>query len=543
MGENTPAKEKPWIFRTYAGHSTAADSNRLYKGNLAKGQTGLSIAFDLPTQTGYDSDHALARGEVGKVGVPVSHLGDMRTLFDGIPIAQMNTSMTINATAPWLMALYIAAADEQGAPRMALQGTTQNDIIKEYLSRGTYVFPPAPSLRLTRDMILFTTSQVPKWNPMNVCSYHLQEAGATPVQELSYALATAVAVLDTVKAAGVGEKEFEEVVGRISFFVNAGMRFVTELCKMRAFAELWEEITRDRYGVRNEKFRRFRYGVQVNSLGLTEQQPENNVYRILIETLAVVLSKNARARAVQLPAWNEALGLPRPFDQQWSLRMQQILAYETDLLEYGDLFDGSPEVARKVEELKRAAREELAAIDAMGGAVAAIDTGYMKSKLVESNTRRLETIERGEQIVVGVNKFKETEPSPLTAGDGAIMVVPEHVEAEQIERLKAWRSSRDQKAMASALADLRSAASEGRSVMEPSIAAAKAGVTTGEWGATLREIFGEYRAPTGVGRAARQTTGDIANVRAEVERVSGRLGRRIKFLVGKPGLDGHSNGA
>ena len=543
MGENTPAKEKPWIFRTYAGHSTAADSNRLYKGNLAKGQTGLSIAFDLPTQTGYDSDHALARGEVGKVGVPVSHLGDMRTLFDGIPIAQMNTSMTINATAPWLMALYIAAADEQGAPRMALQGTTQNDIIKEYLSRGTYVFPPAPSLRLTRDMILFTTSQVPKWNPMNVCSYHLQEAGATPVQELSYALATAVAVLDTVKAAGVGEKEFEEVVGRISFFVNAGMRFVTELCKMRAFAELWEEITRDRYGVRNEKFRRFRYGVQVNSLGLTEQQPENNVYRILIETLAVVLSKNARARAVQLPAWNEALGLPRPFDQQWSLRMQQILAYETDLLEYGDLFDGSPEVARKVEELKQAARAELAAIDAMGGAVAAIDTGYMKSKLVESNTRRLETIERGEQIVVGVNKFRETEPSPLTAGDGAIMVVPDHVEAEQIERLKMWRSSRDQKAMASALADLRSAASEGRSVMEPSIAAAKAGVTTGEWGATLREIFGEYRAPTGVGRAARQTTGDIASVRAEVERVSSRLGRRIKFLVGKPGLDGHSNGA
>ena len=543
MGEKTPAKEKPWIFRTYAGHSTAADSNRLYKGNLAKGQTGLSIAFDLPTQTGYDSDHALARGEVGKVGVPVSHLGDMRTLFEGIPIAQMNTSMTINATAPWLMALYIAAADEQGAPRMALQGTTQNDIIKEYLSRGTYVFPPAPSLRLTRDMILFTTSQVPKWNPMNVCSYHLQEAGATPVQELSYALATAVAVLDTVKAAGVGEKEFEEVVGRISFFVNAGMRFVTELCKMRAFAELWEEITRDRYGVRNEKFRRFRYGVQVNSLGLTEQQPENNVYRILIETLAVVLSKNARARAVQLPAWNEALGLPRPFDQQWSLRMQQILAYETDLLEYGDLFDGSPEVARKVEELKQAAREELAAIDAMGGAVAAIDTGYMKSKLVESNTRRLETIERGEQIVVGVNKFRETEPSPLTAGDGAIMVVPEHVEAEQIQRLKAWRSSRDQKAMASALADLRSAASEGRSVMEPSIAAAKAGVTTGEWGATLRDIFGEYRAPTGVGRAARQATGDIASVRAEVERVSRKLGRRLKFLVGKPGLDGHSNGA
>ena len=543
MSEKISAKEKPWIFRTYAGHSTASESNKLYKGNLAKGQTGLSIAFDLPTQTGYDSDHQLARGEVGKVGVPVSHLGDMRTLFDGIPIAQMNTSMTINATAPWLMALYIAAADEQGAPRAALQGTTQNDIIKEYLSRGTYVFPPAPSLRLTRDMILFTTSQVPKWNPMNVCSYHLQEAGATPVQELSYALATAVAVLDTVKAAGVAEKEFEEVVGRISFFVNAGMRFVTELCKMRAFTELWEEITRERYGVKNEKFRRFRYGVQVNSLGLTEQQPENNVYRILIETLAVVLSKNARARAVQLPAWNEALGLPRPFDQQWSLRMQQILAYETDLLEYGDLFDGSPEVARKVEELKQAAREELAAIDAMGGAVAAIDTGYMKSKLVESNTRRLETIERGEQTVVGVNRFKETEASPLTAGEGSIMVVEERVEAQQIARLKEWRASRDAKAVEKALAELRSAAAEGRSVMEPSIAAAKAGVTTGEWGTTLREIFGEYRAPTGVGRAARQTTGDLAGVRSEVERVSQKLGRRIKFLVGKPGLDGHSNGA
>jgi (2R)-ethylmalonyl-CoA mutase len=543
MSDTTVAKDKPWIFRTYAGHSTAAESNKLYKGNLAKGQTGLSIAFDLPTQTGYDSDHALARGEVGKVGVPVSHLGDMQTLFDGIPIAQMNTSMTINATAPWLMALYIAAADQQGASRAALQGTTQNDIIKEYLSRGTYVFPPAPSLRLTRDMILFTTSQVPKWNPMNVCSYHLQEAGATPVQELSYALATAVAVLDTVKAAGVSEKEFEDVVGRISFFVNAGMRFVTELCKMRAFTELWDEITRDRYGVKNEKMRRFRYGVQVNSLGLTEPQPENNVYRILIETLAVVLSKNARARAVQLPAWNEALGLPRPFDQQWSLRMQQILAYETDLLEYGDIFDGSAEVARKVEELKQAAREELAAIDAMGGAIAAIDTGYMKSKLVESNTRRLEGIEKGEQIVVGVNRFKETEASPLTAGDGAIMVVPEHVEAQQIERLKAWRAQRDGKAVEKALADLRAAASEGRSVMEPSIAAAKAGVTTGEWGQTLREIFGEYRAPTGVGRAARQTGGEIAGVRSEVERVSQQLGRRIKFLVGKPGLDGHSNGA
>jgi (2R)-ethylmalonyl-CoA mutase len=537
-------RDKPWIFRTYAGHSTAADSNRLYRGNLAKGQTGLSIAFDLPTQTGYDSDHALARGEVGKVGVPISHLGDMKTLFEGIPIAQMNTSMTINATAAWLMSLYIAAADEQGAPRTALQGTTQNDIIKEYLSRGTYVFPPAPSLRLTKDVILFTTREVPKWNPMNVCSYHLQEAGATPVQELSYALATSIAILDTVKKSGeVSEEDFGEVVGRISFFVNAGMRFVTELCKMRAFSELWEEITRERYGVKDEKFRRFRYGVQVNSLGLTEQQPENNVYRILIEMLAVVLSKNARARAVQLPAWNEALGLPRPFDQQWSLRMQQIMAYETDLLEYGDLFDGSHEVARKVAALKEEARAELAAIDAMGGAVAAVETGYMKSKLVEANTRRLEGIEAGAQVVVGVNKFIEAEPSPLTAGDGSIMVVPHHVEEEQVARLKAWREARDGKAVAKALADLRAAAQENRNIMEPSIAAAKAGVTTGEWGQTLREVFGEFRAPTGVGRAARAAGGNLDAVRADVDRVSKKLGRRIKFLVGKPGLDGHSNGA
>ena len=540
----TVKRDKPWIFRTYAGHSTAAESNKLYRGNLAKGQTGLSIAFDLPTQTGYDSDHVLARGEVGKVGVPISHLGDMRTLFEGIPIAQMNTSMTINATAAWLMSLYIAAADEQGAPRGVLQGTTQNDIIKEYLSRGTYVFPPGPSLRLTKDVILFTTREVPKWNPMNVCSYHLQEAGATPVQELSYALATSIAILDTVKKSGeVSDEDFGDVVGRISFFVNAGMRFVTELCKMRAFAELWEEITRERYGVKDEKFRRFRYGVQVNSLGLTEQQPENNVYRILIEMLAVVLSKNARARAVQLPAWNEALGLPRPFDQQWSLRMQQIMAYETDLLEYGDLFDGSREVARKVEELKAEARAELAAIDAMGGAVAAVETGYMKSKLVEANTRRLEGIEAGEQIVVGVNKFIEAEASPLTAGDGAIMVVPHHVEEQQVARLKVWREQRDAKAVAKALADLRAAAQEGRNVMEPSIAAAKAGVTTGEWGQTLREVFGEFRAPTGVGRAARQAGGNLDAVRADVDRVSKKLGRRIKFLVGKPGLDGHSNGA
>ncbi|MDB5649603.1 MAG: Methylmalonyl-CoA mutase, partial [Hyphomicrobiales bacterium] len=515
-----------------------------YRGNLAKGQTGLSVAFDLPTQTGYDSDHLLARGEVGKVGVPICHLGDMQTLFDGIPISDMNTSMTINATAPWLMALYIAAADVQGAPREALQGTTQNDIIKEYLSRGTYVFPPAPSMRLTKDMILFTTRHMPKWNPMNVCSYHLQEAGATPVQELSFALATAIAVLDTVRASGDLEpKDLGEVVGRISFFVNAGMRFVTELCKMRAFTELWDEITRERYGIEEEKFRRFRYGVQVNSLSLTEQQPENNVYRILIEMLAVVLSKNARARAVQLPAWNEALGLPRPFDQQWSLRIQQIMAYETDLLEYGDLFEGSHEVERKVEQLKVEARAELALIDQMGGAVVAVESGYMKTKLVESNTQRLEGIERGDQVVIGVNRFLESEPSPLTTGDSAIMVVPEHVEAEQIARLQAWRAARDPAAVASALAGMRAAAAEGRNIMEPSIVAAKAGVTTGEWGGVLRETFGEYRAPTGVGRAARQVAGELDEVRAEVERVSQKLGRRVTFLMGKPGLDGHSNGA
>jgi (2R)-ethylmalonyl-CoA mutase len=538
-----PRRDKPWLFRTYAGHSTAAESNRLYRSNLAKGQTGLSIAFDLPTQTGYDSDHILARGEVGKVGVPVSHLGDMRQLFDGIPIAEMNTSMTINATAVWLFALYIAAADEQGAPRGKLQGTTQNDIIKEYLSRGSYVFPPAQSLRLTQDLILFTTKECPKFNPMNVCSYHLQEAGATPAQELAYALATACAILDGVKAAGLSDKDFAEVVGRISFFVNAGMRFVTELCKMRAFVELWDEITRDRYGVTDEKSRRFRYGVQVNSLGLTEQQPENNVYRILIEALAVVLSKNARARAVQLPAWNEALGLPRPFDQQWSLRMQQIMAYETDLLEYGDIFDGNPAIAAKVAALKEEAVAELKKIDELGGAAAAVELGYMKSKLVESNTARLEAIEAGEQIVVGVNKFTEGEPSPLTAGDNQIMVVPEHVEAEQIARLNAWRAQRDAKAAQAALDELVRAANEGRNMVEPSIAAAKAGVTTGEWGAVLRGVFGEYRAPTGVSATARQVGGQLDAVREEVQRVSTKIGKRAKFLVGKPGLDGHSNGA
>ncbi len=538
------AKEAPWLIRTYAGHSTAEESNKLYRSNLAKGQTGLSVAFDLPTQTGYDSDHLLAKGEVGKVGVPISHLGDMRALFDGIPLASMNTSMTINATAAWLLSLYVALAEEQGAPKTALSGTTQNDIIKEYLSRGTYVFPPAPSMRLTRDTILYTTREVPKWNPMNVCSYHLQEAGATPTQELAYALATAIAVLDGVKASGeVQGKDFEEVVGRISFFVNAGLRFITEMCKMRAFTELWEEITRERYGVTNEKLRRFRYGVQVNSLGLTEQQPENNVYRILLEMLAVTLSKNARARAVQLPAWNEALGLPRPWDQQWSIRMQQIVAFETDLLDFGDIFDGSKEVERKVEELKREAREELARIEEMGGAVAAVESSYMKQKLVESNTRRLEAIERGEQTVVGVNRFVETEPSPLTTGDGAILTVPEHVEKEQIEKLKAWRNARDQKKVAAALDALKRAASEGQNIMPVSIEAAKAGVTTGEWGQTLREVFGEYRAPTGVGRSARRGAEGLDEVRSEVEKVSKKLGRRLKFLVGKPGLDGHSNGA
>jgi (2R)-ethylmalonyl-CoA mutase len=536
--------DKPWIFRTYAGHSTASESNALYRKNLAKGQTGLSVAFDLPTQTGYDSDHQLAKGEVGKVGVPISHLGDMRALFDGIPLAGMNTSMTINATAAWLLALYIAVADEQGAQRAALQGTTQNDIIKEYLSRGTYVFPPGPSMRLTKDVILFTTKELPKWNPINVCSYHLQEAGATPVQELAFALATATAVLDMVKASReVPPQAFGDVVGRISFFVNAGLRFVTELCKMRAFAELWDEITAERYGVTDPKQRLFRYGVQVNSLGLTEPQPENNVYRILIEMLAVTLSKSARARAVQLPAWNEALGLPRPWDQQWSLRMQQILAYETDLLEHGDIFDGSREVAAKVKELKAAAREELAHIDAMGGSVTAVESGYMKQQLVISNTERLEAIERGERTVVGVNRYVESEPSPLSAGEEAVVTVSEAVESDQVARLEAWRRARDGRVVAAALKELRRIAKEGGNIMPASIEAAKVGVTTGEWGAALREVYGEYRAPTGVGRAARNAAQGLDGLRADVDRVSRRLGRRLTFVVGKPGLDGHSNGA
>ncbi|MCE6958921.1 protein meaA [Cereibacter sphaeroides] len=533
-------KESPWLFRTYAGHSTAKASNALYRTNLAKGQTGLSVAFDLPTQTGYDSDHELARGEVGKVGVPVCHLGDMRALFDQIPLEQMNTSMTINATAPWLLALYIAVAEEQGADVSKLQGTVQNDLMKEYLSRGTYICPPKPSLRMITDVAAYTQQHLPKWNPMNVCSYHLQEAGATPEQELAFALATAVAVLDDLKGK-VPAAQFPAMVGRISFFVNAGIRFVTEMCKMRAFVDLWDEICRDRYGIAEEKYRRFRYGVQVNSLGLTEPQPENNVYRILIEMLAVTLSKKARARAVQLPAWNEALGLPRPWDQQWSLRMQQILAYESDLLEYDDLFDGNPAIDRKVEALKAGAREELAHIDAMGGAIQAID--YMKARLVEANAERIAKIESGDTVVVGVNRWTEAAPSPLTTGDGAIMVADPEAERDQIERLQAWRAARDEAAVQAALAALRRAAAAGENVMPASVAAAKAGATTGEWAAELRAAFGEYRGPTGVSRAPSNRTEGLEPIRDAVQAVSARLGRPLKFLVGKPGLDGHSNGA
>jgi len=539
-------RDQPWLFRTYSGHSSAEASNALYRTNLARGQTGLSVAFDLPTQTGYDADHPLAKGEVGKVGVPIAHLGDMQTLFDGLPLGEMNTSMTINATAPWLLALYIAAAEKQGVARDRLQGTVQNDVIKEYLSRGTYIFPPKPSLRLISDVISFAYREVPKWNPTNVCSYHLQEAGATPVQELAYALATAICVLDGVRDSGqVPAAEFPQVVGRISFFVNAGLKFITEMCKMRAFAELWDEIARERYGVEDAKLRRFRYGVQVNSLGLTEQQPENNVYRILLEMLAVTLSKSARARAVQLPAWNEALGLPRPWDQQWSLRLQQIVAFETDLLDYEDIFDGSKVVAETVDALKRDARGELARIEGLGGAVAAIESSYMKQRLVESNARRLAAIESGKQVVVGVNKFTESAPSPLTAGsDGGFMKVDEAAETRQVERLKAWRAARDAGAVAAALQRLEADARSSANIMEASIACAHAGVTTGEWGECLRRVFGEYRAPTGVARAAIDTSRmEIGQLRSRVDAVSKRLGRRIKILVGKPGLDGHSNGA
>ena len=539
-----PMSDKPWLFRTYAGHSTAAESNRLFRSNLEKGQTGLSVAFDLPTQTGYDPDHPLARGEVGKVGVPVSHIGDMRALFEAIPLATMNTSMTINATAAWLLALYVAVADEQGVPRAQLSGTTQNDIIKEYLSRGTHVFPPKPSLKLTTDTIAFSASQLPKWNPMNVCSYHLQEAGATPVQELAYALATAIAVLDAAKEE-VGAADFPDVVGRISFFVNAGIRFVTEMCKMRAFTDLWDEICRERYGIEDEKLRRFRYGVQVNSLGLTEQQPENNVYRILLEMLSVVLSKNARARAVQLPAWNEALGLPRAWDQQWSLRMQQIVAYETDLLDYADIFEGSTEIAAKVESLKVEARAELQHILSLGGAIPAIESGYMKHALVLSNTERLKAIERGDTKRVGVNIFTTTETSPLSAGeDEKFLTVSENIEFEQIEKLKSWRTGRDNKAVTASLGLLRGAAAAGHNIMEPSIACAKAGVTTGEWGETLRQVFGEYRAPTGVLLVMDERPEvSLEAIRARVKHLAQELGKTPKFLIAKPGLDGHSNGA
>ncbi|MET3692599.1 protein meaA [Methylobacterium goesingense] len=536
-------RDKPWIIRTYAGHSNAKESNALYRGNLAKGQTGLSVAFDLPTQTGYDPDHELARGEVGKVGVSIAHLGDMRTLFDQIPLQQMNTSMTINATAPWLLSLYLAVAEEQGAPFAGLQGTTQNDIIKEYLSRGTYVFPPAPSLRLTKDVILFTTKEVPKWNPMNVCSYHLQEAGATPVQELSYALAIAIAVLDTVlDDPDFDEASFADVFSRISFFVNAGMRFVTEICKMRAFSELWDEIAQERYGITDPKKRIFRYGVQVNSLGLTEQQPENNVHRILIEMLAVTLSKRARARAVQLPAWNEALGLPRPWDQQWSMRMQQILAFETDLLEYDDIFDGSKVIDAKVEALKAETRKALEEIGGIGGAVAAVETGALKRALVESNAKRISAIETGDQVVVGVNKFQAGEPSPLTAGEGAIFTVSETVEMEAEQRIREWRSKRDGKAVEKALDDLEAAARSGANIMPVSIAAAKAGVTTGEWGGRLRQVFGEYRAPTGV-TLETISSGAAQDAKLLIADLGERLGETPKLVVGKPGLDGHSNGA
>ncbi|NCX54502.1 MAG: protein meaA [Rhodobacterales bacterium] len=533
-------KDRPWLIRTYAGHSTAKASNKLYRSNLDKGQTGLSVAFDLPTQTGYDSDHILARGEVGKVGVPISHLGDMRTLFDQIPLEDMNTSMTINATAPWLLALYVAVAEEQGADISKLKGTVQNDLVKEYLSRGTYICPPRPSMRLIGDVAEYCFHNIPKWNPMNICSYHLQEAGATPEQELAYALATAISVLDELKTR-VPNSEFPELCGRLSFFVNAGIRFVTEMCKMRAFVDLWDEILIERYGIENPKFRRFRYGVQVNSLGLTEQQPENNVYRILIEMLAVTLSKKARARAVQLPAWNEALGLPRPWDQQWSMRMQQIMAFETDLLEYEDLFDGNSVVDTKVEALKTSARYELKTIESQGGALESID--YMKSRLVESNTLRLQNIESKQTTVVGVNKYINTEESPLVSGDGGIMVVDPLVEKDQIDRLNKWRASRNQTSVANALNNLRKAALGGKNIMQASIEAAKAGATTGEWAQEMRNIYGEYRGPTGVAAGISNQTEGLDEIRSAVDAVSDKLGERLKFLIGKPGLDGHSNGA
>ncbi len=541
-------RDQPWVMRTYAGHSTPKDSNALYRRNLDKGQTGLSVAFDLPTQTGYDPDHELARGEVGKVGVPVTHLGDLRALFDGIPLAQTNTSMTINAPAMWLLALYVAVAEEQGADRALLAGTTQNDIIKEYLSRGTYVFPPAPSLRLITDMVAYTVTEMPKWNPVNICSYHLQEAGATPVQEIAYALCTAIAVLDAVQASGqVPAERFGEVCARISFFVNAGVRFVEELCKMRAFTQLWDELLRERYGVADPRHRRFRYGVQVNSLGLTEAQPENNVQRIVLEMLGVTLSKDARARAVQLPAWNEALGLPRPWDQQWSLRLQQVLAFETDLLEHDDLFTGSVVVERKVAELSAQVREEVDRVQALGGAVAAVEQGYMKSALVASHAARRRRIEDGDDVVVGVNRFMTSEPSPLTADlEGAIMTVDPEVEQQAVDGLRAWRAGRDDAAVDEALRGLRDAAKTDQNLMAATVTCARVGVTTGEWAGALREVFGEYRAPTGVSGNVASGVGAgeaVAQVREAVRRTGDELGVRLRMLVGKPGLDGHSNGA
>src|SRR6476660_7749273 len=549
-------KERPWVMRTYAGHSSAADSNALYRKNLSKGQTGLSVAFDLPTQTGYDPDHPLARGEVGKVGVPIPHLGEMRRLFEDIPLAEMNTSMTINATAMWLLALYQVVAEEQAgattdeeieAVHNKLAGTTQNDIIKEYLSRGTYVFPPEHSLRLTTDTIAYTVNHIPKWNPINICSYHLQEAGATPVQELAYALCTAIAVLDSVRDSGqVPQERFGKVVGRISFFVNAGVRFIEETCKMRAFTQLWDELTRERYGVEDEKMRRFRYGVQVNSLGLTEAQPENNVQRIVLEMLGVTLSKDARARAVQLPAWNEALGLPRPWDQQWSLRLQQVLAVESDLLEYDDLFEGSVVVEAKVEELVAGDRAEMDHVLAMGGAVAAVESGYMEQALVSSHAARRGRIESGEDKVVGVNCYETTEPSPLTADlDAAVQAADPEAERSAVAGLEAWRAERDSTAVEASLAGLAEAAKSGANLMEATLVAARAGATTGEWAGALREVFGEFRAPTGVSGAVgvADAGADLTQVREDVRRTGEELGSRLRLLVGKPGLDGHSNGA
>jgi (2R)-ethylmalonyl-CoA mutase len=537
------SRDKPWIFRTYAGHSSASASNALYRTNLAKGQTGLSVAFDLPTQTGYDSDHPLAKGEVGKVGVPISHLGDMRALFDGLPLERMNTSMTINAPAAWLLALYAALADEQGVARTALQGTTQNDIVKEYLARGTYIFPPKPALRLTTDTIAFACREMPKWNPINLCSYHLQEAGAGAVEEAAFALAAAVAVLDATRER-IATDEFPNAVGRISFFVNSGVRFITEICKLRAMAAIWDTVCRERYGIDDPKLRLFRYGVQVNSLGLTEQQPENNVYRILFGMLGVTLSKNARARAVQLPAWNEALGLPRPFDQQWSLRLQQIAAYETDMLDYGDIFDGSHVVGAKVAQLTGQIRAEMARVEDLGGAASQAALEYMKERLVASNAARMEAIETSEEIRVGVNAYTETEASPLTAGEGNFVVVDPSAEAGQIAQLKAWRASRDTGAVARALKDLERTAHGDENLMPPSIACAKAGVTTGEWAGTLRKVFGEYRAPTGVAASGPARNDErIGALKDEIEAASKRLGRKLTFLVAKPGLDGHSNGA